>query len=233
VLILAIETSTSAGSVALLEGERSWFKQLSAETSSARSLAPVIRELLQNTGFAPQDLDAITVTVGPGSFTGLRVGVMTAKALGYTLGRPCVGVNALEVIATQIPPNYPGASARTWAILDAQRRQLFVAAFRRTTKSLETVVPTQIMNQADWLAGLQTADLVTGMGIAGIRKQLAPRSDVQIAEEGLWRPHAETVARLGRTLLESGAPSDPWRLAPQYYRLSAAEEKARNQLGAL
>jgi tRNA threonylcarbamoyladenosine biosynthesis protein TsaB len=232
VVILAIETSTMAGSVALLDQKRSWLRQLPAGTQ-AQSLAPAVRELLRGACFVPQDLDAIAVTVGPGSFTGLRVGVMTAKALGYALSRPCVGVNALEVIATQIPPSHPAVNARTWAILDAQRRQLYVAAFQRKADSLDTVVPTQIMNQADWIASLQSADLVTGTGITSVHKQLASLPGVHIAEEGLWSPHAATVAQLGRKKLESGEKGDPWKLVPQYYRLSAAEEKARGGPGAL
>lgn len=154
---------------------------------------------------------------------------MTAKVLAFALGCPCVGVNTLDVIASQVPAGAEHSGARTWAILDAQRRQLFAAAYQRERDSLTAIVPVQIINQTDWLTGLRSGDIVTGPGVAAVAKQLAANPDVRLVAEAYWQPDALAVARLGRRMLAAGQTTDAWRLAPQYYRLSAAEEKARIQ----
>jgi len=87
VRILALETSDTAGSAALLDGERLLAEKLLAQGQrSARALAPAVRELLTDAGWQPKDVELVAVTVGPGSFTGLRVGVTTAKAFAYAAG---------------------------------------------------------------------------------------------------------------------------------------------------
>lgn len=104
--LLALETAGLAGSVALAEGGRPIIARTLAEGQrSAQSLAPGIRQVLAEAGWQPADLALVAVVVGPGSFTGLRVGVTTAKTLAYALGIEVLGLNCLEVIAHQAHDN--------------------------------------------------------------------------------------------------------------------------------
>ncbi len=100
--ILALETSGKSGAVAAADGEKLLLTlELAATHQSARSLAPAIQRLLGAVRWQAADIELIALTLGPGSFTGLRVGVATAKVLAYATGAAVIGVNALEVIAAQ------------------------------------------------------------------------------------------------------------------------------------
>src|SRR5438876_1121982 len=123
---LAIETSGKAGSVAALVGGRLLREiRLPADQRSAKSLAPAMAELFSATGWGPREVRLVAVAVGPGSFTGLRIGVTTAKVFAYLTRAEVVGVNTLEVIAAQAPADI----GRLSVVLGAERQQLFASDF--------------------------------------------------------------------------------------------------------
>src|SRR5436190_8290305 len=127
--ILAIETIDQSGSVAALEGDRPLaMRKLDATLRSAATLAPAIVELLAEANWHPGDVQLIAVASGPGSFTGLRVGVTTAKVFAYAVQADVIGVNALEAIANQTPLD----AKSVWTVLDALRDQVVAAKFTRT-----------------------------------------------------------------------------------------------------
>src|SRR5215813_11089947 len=106
--ILAIETSGRHGSIATLCGEAEALSvvgqtMLNAEQRTAQALAPALRSLLSEAGWRPDSVELVAVAVGPGSFTGLRIGVTTAKTLAYAVGCQAIGVHTLLAIAAQAP----------------------------------------------------------------------------------------------------------------------------------
>ena len=129
--ILALETTDAQGSVALcVGGEILTSRRLETERRSAQTLAPTIQETLTEFGWAPQDVDAVAVAVGPGSFTGLRVGVATAKMFAWAVGAKIVGVDALEAIASEIGRLPNGEASGTVSVgIDAQRGDAAVRRF--------------------------------------------------------------------------------------------------------
>jgi tRNA threonylcarbamoyladenosine biosynthesis protein TsaB len=161
--LLALETSGLYGSLALAEdGQVVADRTLSPPQRTAQSLAPAIEQLVAEVGWSIRDLSVVAVTVGPGSFTGLRVGVVTAKTLAYALGAQVVGVNTLEVIAARIS-NQP----QLVTVLDAQRQELFVARWRWS-------------ESGEWLARRAHAlglDLRLAVAAKSKRHGLGPRLD--------------------------------------------------------
>src|SRR5208337_2248427 len=110
--ILALETSELTGSVAVAaDGKVLAELQLDPQQRSAQWLAPAIRSLLERVGWQPREIGLIAVTIGPGSFTGLRVGVATAKILAYATGAQVLGIGTLEAIATAAPDGVVAISA--------------------------------------------------------------------------------------------------------------------------
>jgi tRNA threonylcarbamoyladenosine biosynthesis protein TsaB len=219
--ILAIETTDLSGSVALLDDDRVLqMRELPAQPRSAATLAPAIDALFSAAGWKPADVKLIAVATGPGSFTGLRVGVTTAKMLAYAIGAEVIGVNTLEAIARQAPPQ----TSKIWAVIDAQRQQLFGCQFlRNASGQCEAVGVPQIFDDAHWLASLPAGSVVSGPGLAKLKNQLP--IGVHALEESTWRPRAETIGLLGWEHYQLGRRDDLWSLAPQYFRPSAAEEK--------
>lgn len=217
--VLALETSQRQASLAAL-GEKGTVlacQQLSSEQRTAKSLTPAIQNLLAEVAWKPQELDLICVATGPGSFTGLRIGVVTAKTLAYATGAKLVGIHTLSALAARIAPQ----PSRLWAILDAQRQELFAACL--TEKGI-TAPEAKILKIESWLELLQTGDVVTGPPLAKLSSRLP--QGVEAAPLELWNPSAIEVGQLGIEAFKLGKEVDPMQLVPEYFRRSAAEEKA-------
>lgn len=223
--ILAIETSGRCGSAALLQapGEHVELVRYWAESGSertAQSLAPSIERLLSDAGWKPNSVNLVAVTLGPGSFTGLRIGVTTAKAYAYAAGADVLGVNTLKAIASQSPPS----SAPLWAVSEAQRQELFAAQYAVDDGGpYRTVRETCILSQEEWISGLRAGDRVTGPAL--VRLKLRLPAGLEIVAADLWQPTAAAVGELAWRAYRAGQRDDVWSLVPKYYRVSAAEEK--------
>jgi tRNA threonylcarbamoyladenosine biosynthesis protein TsaB len=224
--VLALETSGRVGSIALLEagdGSAPVLRDLGlpAAERSARSLLPSIDSLLREFAWRPADLELIATTTGPGSFTGLRIGVVAAKTLAYVTGAKLVGVHTLAAIAVGAGVDAP----RLWTVLDSQRQELFVASFdpRRSISEQETPA-TEILSVDAWLARLTPGDAVAGPPLAKCRERIP--AGIAIVDEAQWSPAAGFTGQLAVELLRRGTSIDPLALVPNYYRKSAAEDKS-------
>lgn len=144
--ILALDTSTPRGSVALLEDRKlvAEFRLLSLETHSARLLGS-IDFLLKSLAWQLSDLGLVVAGIGPGSFTGIRIGVATAIGLAQTLSVPFAGVSGLDALARQIP----GIDGRLGAVMDAQRSQVYYAEYRCSGGRIARVSKARLLNPLD------------------------------------------------------------------------------------
>lgn len=226
VYVLALETSGRVGSIALLESAAGAVtvvaeRELPVGERTARSLLPNIQRLLADHSRKPTDLELVATTTGPGSFTGLRIGVVAAKTLSYAIGARLVGVHTLAAMAANIElPSQP-----VWTILDAQREELFAARFEPGVDlASNPSPPTDIVSIDAWLSQLQQGDAVAGPPLAKLNARLP--AGVQAIDEVLWHPSAAATGRLATELASRGITTPPLELVPHYYRKSAAEEKA-------
>ncbi len=224
--VIALETSERIGTLAALrvqdgQTELLCSRNLSGKQRTAQSLLPALQELLEACGWKPQDLTLVCTTRGPGSFTGLRLGITTAKTLAYATGAELVGISTLAAIGASVPTEHE----RLWTILDAQRRELFVACFEKDWQSGgNNLPPTHILRIEDWLKQLRTGDLVAGSPLKKLGEYL-PLGVEAVAPE-FWAPQATRVGHLGIAAHKRGQAVDPMQLVPEYFRKSAAEEKA-------
>jgi tRNA threonylcarbamoyladenosine biosynthesis protein TsaB len=219
--ILALETSGRFGSVAAADDDKLLLeKELDQSKRSAASLAPALKELLAQVGWRPADVELTAVTVGPGSFTGLRIGVATAKAFAYAIGSDVIGVNTLDAIARRAPA---GQTARLAAAIDAGRGQVFAAAFERdASNQWQAIGETTLESIDDWLAQLSPDIAATGPALLTLADRIP--AGVPVVDQSLWLPTAAGVAEIARLRFQAGQRDDVWTLAPLYLRRSAAEE---------
>ena len=224
--ILALETIDRRGSIAALtvqddHCEVAAERQLPEKERTARTLVSEIDSLVKECDWNLGDLNLVCVATGPGSFTGLRIGVTTAKSLAYGIDAALVGVHSLSTMHEGLAD----PTHRVWTILDAQRQELFAACFQASTDAVTEHPPeTQLLSEDDWIDLLMPGDLVCGPPL----KELADRipSGVNVADSQLWSPTAASVGRLGYRVFQTHSGTDPMQLVPCYYRKSAAEEKA-------
>jgi len=211
--VLGIETSGARGGVALLEGGRVLGTRLFEKGMvHGREIAPSIRSLLDERGLRPGDLDLLACDIGPGSYTGLRVGLAAAKGLALALGKPLVGVASLDAMAEAAR----GLARVLCPAIDAKWEQIYGALYedgRRTTEYLAekpAAFAARVPPEA-----LLLGDALDAYGaLFGDRKR-APRE--------LWDPRPETVALLGARMHAEGVRHDDARLVPLYLRPTEAE----------
>jgi tRNA threonylcarbamoyladenosine biosynthesis protein TsaB len=222
--LLILETSGRAGQVAVAEGAvLRAVRRLDEARRHARDLAPAVAELLAGQGYSPRAIDAVVVGRGPGSYTGLRVGIMSAKAFAYAAGCALIALDTFAVIAAQAPPEV----AHLDVLADAQQERVYVQHFTRPAAGADPqpATPLAIQPFAEWLARRDAASWASGPGLRGLRQRLP--GSVSVVEPERWDPQAETLLRLGLARYREGARDDLWTLEPLYLRPSAAEEQWR------
>ncbi len=222
---LALETTDTVGSIALFRAtECLAFRWLPEGRRSAQSLAPGIQELLRDCSVRPAEIGLVGVSVGPGSFTGIRIGVVTAKTFAYAVGAEILGVDTLEAVAACCPPAVPFVAA----IADAQRGDVVGKLFQlQADGTWLAVAASGPRKPLDWLSTLpHTSDcIVAGPGVVRFRDLLA-EAGYRLATDDTCRPNAKTVGQLAWTYYASGRRDDLWTMMPHYFRPSYAEEKA-------
>ena len=224
--ILALETTEPVGGVAAIDDRKLLLHQeLDSEVQSAQSLAPAIRRLLDRVGWRPGDVELVAVSIGPGSFTGLRVGVTTAKTFAYAVQADVLGVDTLEVVAAGLPSEIDAVSVAT----DAQRGQVVARNFQRGPDGwFQPTGPEQLLDAAAWLADLDPGTPIAGPVLRKLVDRLPDRA-APVAPQ-YWAPSATWVGRLAARHCAArhdaaGDRGDLWKLVPRYSRPSAAEEK--------
>lgn len=252
-LTIGLETSGLIGSIALLrEGELLEERTLGeAGRRHAQSLVRELHELLQSHGARPLDVQAIAVSKGPGSFTGLRVGLVCAKTFAYATGCQFVAVDTFAAVAD----NCPIEVRDVWIVENAQRGDFFVGRYARSDADTWTqaktptsaksaygwryartdagtwiqTAPIHTVVAEAWLAARPADETITGPGLAHAELQTV-RARL-LTDEAVARPQASAIARLGQHRLlarESAVTHDDfdfWRAVPFYIRSSAAEEQ--------
>jgi tRNA threonylcarbamoyladenosine biosynthesis protein TsaB len=222
--VLAIETATAWGSVAVVApegvlGER----RARVPGGHLEWLIPAVDEVLTAAGLTPAAIDALAVSIGPGGFSGLRIGLATAAAWAHSLGRPLVAVSTLEAIAAGVP-----VTGLVLAALDARRGQVVAALFRRDG-GVHRMAGDLLVAPGDLggrLGPVAAPVVIAGDALAvhgaALLEALGP--DASVAPEELWWPRAAVVGRLGLARLQRGERDDPVGLTPRYVRRPVARE---------
>jgi len=224
--LLLLETSGRVGQVGLAEGERMIsVGQLDPARRHARDLTTEIQRQLATQGWGIRDVTAVAVSRGPGSFTGLRVGIAAANALAYATGCRVVGVETFAAIAAQAHEPLNALEI----IADAHQGKLFRQSFVRSHDECAwaPVSPISVVLLEDWLASRNADVLLSGPGIRVLRDRLGV--DVRLSDESSWEPNLKGVLAIARRALERRPDEEPRSIEPLYVRASAAEE---NRTGA-
>ncbi len=160
----------------------------------------------------------VIVSRGPGSYTGLRVGIMSAKAFAFATGCPILAIDTFEAIAMQAPADVTAVDV----LADAQQERVYVQRFVRGKDELPiAAAPLRIVSLAEWRDSLPAHVMATGPALHLLAGTLAGR----IVSPQNWDPQPGSLLRLGLVRFRAGRHDDPWKMEPLYLRPSSAEEK--------
>jgi tRNA threonylcarbamoyladenosine biosynthesis protein TsaB len=217
--LLAIETSGRIGSIALSDGGRILYEeQFPHGLQHAAKIITVIDSLCRGQNWKPADLGQVYVSIGPGSFTGLRIGVTVAKTLALATGVQLVAVPTVRVLVENAPPE----ARHVIVVLDAKRGQIFTARFERTADGWIEHEPAHLDTLAAMLARSPRPVHLLGEGLG---YHAAPADSTVISTDPeTWRARAGAVAKLGWQMAQAGQFTDRLKLAPLYVRVPEAEE---------
>lgn len=233
-LVLAVDSATPVAGVALMEkGNLIREEFINYKKTHSESLMPMIDQVLRGCDCSINELSAIAVTVGPGSFTGLRIGLAAAKGISLASAKPLLGINTLDALAY----NIIGSDALLCPLLDARKQELYTALYDGSKKYPRALTearacsPEEFVDCAVKIAAENGKDkfILLGNGYYPYQEyfQEAFGDSMTTAAEHLMLPRAAAVAGLGFRKLEEGEFEDVFQLRPFYIRLSEAEYRLR------
>lgn len=220
---LAIDTSNLVMGIAIIDGSTIIGEYITnLNKNHSVRVMPAIRDLMQEVGVAPKQLDRIIVAHGPGSYTGVRIGVTIAKTLAWTLNIPIVGVSSLEVLARN-GQLFDGVVS---PLFDARRGQVYTGLYKMEASIFQSIKEDQIIMLRDWVGDLKQQDekvLFLGNDVplheAVIVEEL--QDQAVIASPSLFNPRPSELAMVGITK----EPQEVHSFVPNYIRLAEAEAK--------
>ena len=231
-LILAFETSAKAGSVALLEDGRLLGESYcNTGLTHSQTLMTMTEDLLKNCGYAPKDVQAVAVAAGPGSFTGVRIGVAAAKGFAWGAELPCYGVSTLEAMALQLGIH----DGYVLPVMDARRSQVYNALFRVRQGEMERICDDRAISLEELAQEIKNLDapiFLVGDGSLlcyNTLKETVPA--LVMPPDHRMHQRATGVGLAAARQIAQGLPGDGGALTPNYLRLSQAERErlAREQ----
>ena len=222
-LILAIETASSQAGCAIGGHEGVLASAHSGINGRhAENISPQIAFIKEQAGINYSELGAIAVDIGPGLFTGLRVGVATAVSIAHALTLPVIGISSLDLLA--FPARW--TSRLIVSAMDARRGELFTALFRRVPGGIQRVRDANVCSAEDLAAEIQTFDesiLLVGDGALRYAEVFESLGRVELAEQGLAHPSARAMVQLAHARAMREEFVQPWDLEPIYLRKPDAE----------
>ena len=230
--ILAVDTSATAASVAVAE-ENKLIGEFSINTALTHSqtLMPMVDELLKNTGLSVNDIDAVAVNAGPGSFTGVRIGVAAVKGIAFPKNLPCVSVSTLESMAY----NMLGNDCIVCSVMDARCSQVYNALFRVKGCTVTRMTDDRALSLIDLKNELQNINekvVLVGDGAVLCSKFLGEElENIMLAPFNNRIQTASSVAYAAFEKINNGETVKADELMPVYLRLPQAQRELNKKLG--
>ena len=224
--VLGIDTSTATASVGVRVGDSVVAEESqTASRSHTVSLLDLIDVVLRRAGLTVGDLDAIAVSNGPGTFTGLRISLSVAKGLAYASGAQVVGIPTLEALARTVA----GEDIPICALLDARKGEVYAACFQPGPRGLRRLTADMLLTPEALLEHLPAPCVVLGDGLWRYQDFLRQRvrTPLRLLPPEAYGPRGGVVATLGSERLRAGSSGDLARLEPAYIRPPDARLRAR------
>ena len=229
-LILSVDSTAKAAAAAVCDDTKPLSHVfLNTALTHSQTLLLLIDEALKNAGVTVDDIDLLAVSNGPGSFTGVRIGVSLVKGLGFERDVPCAGVSTLEALSR----NAEGFGGVCCAVMDARNRQVYNALFRIDAGDFRRLTPDRAISTAELREELEAFSepiVLVGDGAQLCYEQFGDMKNVSIANETARLQNAVSVARAAFYMYKEGKCVKSEELRVNYLRLSQAEREYEKKL---
>ena len=219
--VLLLETSGSCGIVALGFGSNIIsHRVLEIAKRHVSDMAPAIAEMLKECGWEAKNLDAIATGIGPGSYTGLRIGLMSSRTLAMMTGARLLGISTFEILAQH---GLEAGHAKVEIIADAQQDKIYAQRFENNNSNLISASELKIVSAAEWIANRDISFAIAGPGVPKVLPLIQANQGMVVEQSG--NINKESFLALALKKLFSHHSDDPLSLQPLYLRRSSAEEQ--------
>ncbi len=219
--VLLLETSGSSGIVALGFGTTIVaHRVLEIAKRHVSDMAPAIAEMLKECSWEAKNLDAIATGIGPGSYTGLRIGLMSARTLAMMTGARLLGISTFEILAQHC---LEAGYAKIEIIADAQQDKIYAQSFENNNSKLISTSELKIVSAAEWIANRDISFAIAGPGVTKVQPLTQAKEGMVVEQSG--NINKESFLALALKKLFSHHSDDPLSLQPLYLRRSSAEEQ--------
>ena len=229
-MILAVDSTASPASVCLYDGRVIAEYYINTKLTHSSTLTAMIDSALRITDTSPDDIDCFAVNHGPGSFTGVRIGVSAVKGMAYAADKPCVAVSTLESMAY----NFLSSDAVICACMDARRDQVYNALFRVKDGAVERLCDDRAVGVDELVGELKGYDervILAGDGASLVYGSAGGSDNVSLAPENQRYQRASSTAVIADERYKNGQTVSAAALMPTYLRLSQAERELKAKKG--
>jgi len=220
--ILAVDTSCSVAAVAVIsENKLMAHYYIDDKLTHSQKLMPVISQVLTDLELTPKDIDVFGATVGPGSFTGLRIGIATIKGMATAAGKPVCGISSTMAMAY----NFPYCDYNICPMIDARNTQVFNGVYRFENGNMKEITPPRVIEIEKLKSEIKTPTLVLGDGACKYYDLLKDIKNIYFAPKHLNMPNGAAAAYGILQKVQGGQIMQPGELLPLYLRKSQAEQE--------
>ena len=211
--ILAIDTTTKFLTLAVYDNGRIAEYNLETGNKLSSLLVPAIKKSLEAFGLRLQDIDYFAAGIGPGSFTGIRLGLSVIKGFSFALGKPLVGIVTLDALAM----NAPSGDKRIITAIDAKRDLVYSAAYRCKKGELSRITPYALLNKRDFYRSIKPSSIILGDILNLYRDEIKNNfSGASFLDRDLWYPKAHNIITLALKKIKQGKSGNNYRISPVY-----------------
>lgn len=222
--ILALDTATQSCSVAIIDDELLLAELTRANVKThSRHLMDLIETVCLVAALSVRDMDGFAVTIGPGSFTGLRIGISTIKGLAFSLSKPVAGVSSLDALAWQCAQS----AYLICPLLDARKKEVYACRYRFKNNELKRDIPERVVSSAEAVSGIREPCIFVGNAAKIYREIISDKLGelAHFASQSQHTIRASSIAWLGMSGFHRKQTKDVAMLVPHYIRKPDAEIK--------
>jgi len=213
--ILALDTSTKFLTLGLYEGEKYYDYNMNLGRKHSSLLAPTIKRVIGALGWKIQDIDYFACGLGPGSFTGVRIGVSTIKGMAFGRTQPVVGISTLDILARNAPKEIN--CKKIVPVLDARRGLLYYSIYAKVNSRLRRMIPYRLATKKEFLKEVRSGSIILGDGLECCSDELLRNSKGMILlDKDYWYPKANQLVRLAQERIKEGKLSESAKIKPIY-----------------